>query len=618
MIIDFGCEKLNVLAAFPGALVALVLVAGLSFLGRLLTRGRTFDPTDMFVGWGATSGAMTLASVLFPRPLLYVATALFLFMFIGAARTSRTYFASPFWLLALFPGIPILVALNAIGLGGFAYDDFSHWVPNALYVFLNNDVPSHALPFVHSIYPGYPYGLPFLTYLASLIAQGFLVQGGAMINALLLLAFAVLLVQSTGGPSQKAFGAKALAKTALALAFAFFLNSTLATFGILNQGDTGTMVLGGALALFLWSLVSALRERDAKITQNLSFRLALIAIAFVLLKEANLVLLVFYVLGFLLLARRHDVLSLAVRRLPVFIPAVVIAGVWQIYAHAEIGGGGVGIQPPTQWRFDLFRPLLIGILGEIIWKPTFFVLFVATLLGASLSIFRKPSPWRDFMLLAAFVQLGNMVFLFAAFLGSDFTDYTVRLAASFHRYMLQTVFLALPAFWIATQELFSRRKLPVSRHHADVFGMLLAMLILPLTLALRPDWIAALPDKGTCSVKTAGRALAVHLPDNGRAGIVYPKNNGLVAFIVSLELALQEAKTGRPMQLAWHADSFHSFNPASENDVANQLKKYPQTNAILYDGHGFGILKNLGMIEGFPTGFLLRRDGEWTSIRFYP
>jgi hypothetical protein len=634
MIIDFSCREtlgfLDFVApAIPGALIVFIVVSGLAFIGRLVTRSSVFHASDIFAGWGIVAAIMTVASVFFVKPLLISAFGIFGLALIGLFFCMKgRYFSAPFWILALFPGLFVLVAINAIGIGGgYFYDDYSHWAPNALFVFLHDDVPSKALPSIYSLYPGYPYALPFLTYLASLLAGGFLVQGGAMINFMLLLGFAALLAETFQKPSsKKAVSWSSMGFTALALVFAVFMSSTISTFGITNQGDTGTMALCGALGLMFWRMSESLRsKRKTNDVRELLLPLSLTAVAFVLLKQSNIVLLLLLAGAFLTISWRNGVLKKAAAKLPlVLLPAIALRLLWQYYVQTEMEGGGVGIASLSAWRFDLFIPLLHGIWEEILWKSVFFALFIATMGCGLFCLFRPPAPERNFAIFAALVEAGYAAFLVLAFLGSDFTEYTIKLAASFHRYMLHAVFLALPAFWIAAHALWpdmkKKIKIPafLSAKSVRKGSVVLILFVLPAVMVFRSDWVVLQADLGTCTTRMLAQRAAAVLPEGTKLGVVFPKDTGYSAFVVGFDLALEEARSGRSMALLWHGDNFHTFSPLTKEDVEKQFKGHPETNALIFTPEGYALLKELGYTGNVDSGFLVREQGKWKSRRLSP
>jgi len=437
------------------------------------------------------------------------------------------------------------------------------------------------------------------------------------------LAFAAFLVETTEGTSKGQLAIwKSVGLTALVLVFATFLGSAISTFGITNQGDTGTMVLCGAIGIMFWQMSEALCTKSKRTdTKQLLLRLALTAVAFVLLKEANLVLLFLLVFAYLAICFRKGVLKKAMATLPILFPALILHILWQYYANTEIGGGGVGIVPFSAWRFDLFIPLLLGIVREIMWKPVFFALFLGTLGYGLFSLFRPQTPTRNLAIFATIVQIGYAAFLIVAFLGSDFTEFTIKMAASFHRYMLHAVFLAFPVFWIAIYESWpsvkDKIKLPAFLTTQDLYigATIFILFVLPMTMFVQPDWIALRADSGTCHTRKLTQIAAVSLPDGTKLGAVFPGDSGFMAFVVGFELALEEAQTGRSMVLDWHSDNFHTFTPPTKEDVSVQLKNHPETNALIFTPDGYELLKNLGFKDEVGSGFLVLEQGKWKGLR---
>lgn len=628
MIFDFSCRHgLDFLhyffPAIPGGLAVLVLFAGLAVLGRFATRSAAFRSTDVFIGWGIVSAAMTLASVFFDRPLFPVALAIFAAMLWGIVKGLRDrYFVAPMWALAIFPGVFLLASVNALGLGSWAYDDFSHWVPNALYVFQHNDVPSKALPALHSLYPGYPYALPFLTYLASLLTGGFLVQGGAMVNFMLFFVFAAALTESLDSSKNKEITWEAFGLFSGALLLGVFLNSTISTFGLTNQGESGTMVLGGALALSFIALLQRLDKGDAGEVRRLSWEIGGVAIAFLLLKQSNLFLFGIFLCAYLIVAMRRGVFNQALRTLPILLAiSLFLRLIWQIYANRDLGGGGVAVQPLGQWRFDWLGVFLEGVFAEILWKSTFLILDVGTIGYAIYAMFRPATRGGDLAIFSALVQVCYFFFLTAAFLGSDFTFYTIAVAASFHRYMLHASALALPTFWVAFGDSlpalrgWAQRWDPLGevRQASSFVGSMVLVFLVPLIMAVAPDFVALDSNEGLCQARQFGRALATSLDAGENLGVISPKNDGLLAFVVDLEMAFHEVSTGKPLKLAWHSDSFHTFALPSAKEVDAFLVKFPETDAIAYTADGYNLVRNIGLKDGLRTGLLKRSEDGWHS-----
>ena len=230
VIADWGCQNVSLVMALPGVAAVLVLFVMLMALGRYVGgRGRWF-PADIITGWGLLTLVMTLAGIYLPISLSYVLFALgvlALFSLIlvifkcnsnqikpasfpkSRSDCRESIFLSTRWIPA-FAGMTLrhylwlavafvlqLWVLLLINWEGVTFwDDFSHWTLNALYLWHNDAFPSLSMPKAYSVWPAYPYALPYLSYAASIIAGAFLAQGGAMINWLLLTATAWTLTET--------------------------------------------------------------------------------------------------------------------------------------------------------------------------------------------------------------------------------------------------------------------------------------------------------------------------------------------------------------------------------------------------------------------------------------
>ncbi len=464
MIYDYSCSEH---LTFPDKLVpalenvgaVLIVLAGISALGALVQRRSEFRPTDIFSGWGIVAAFMTMLAVLFSHALVWGALIIAVLMFGAIWRVAtRGYFVAPYWLLALFPGVVILTAVNLAGISG--WDDFSHWVPNAIYLFHNDGVPNPASPALNSALPSYPYAIPFLTYLASHVAGGFLMQGGAMFNFLLLLAFAPMLAQSTvpasvvqsGGPLEGGtpINLRTIGLTSLALFVTTLANPSFnASFTMTNEGDTSTMVLVGALGLLFWQLIDALHHKMSRSVKDLAAQIALTATALVLIKQVNFMLFGLLVFAFLVVARKNNVLKSALKQLPLMLaPALILHLIWQHYVDVNMGGGGVDIEPLSLWHFDLIGRILHAMLVEAIKHNGLFGLTLITIGAGTVSLFKPPTPARNFALLAAIVCGGYILILFTAFVGSTLTTPAILRAALFYRYTTHIGLLVTAFLWI--------------------------------------------------------------------------------------------------------------------------------------------------------------------------
>jgi hypothetical protein len=599
MIYDFGCGDTLMLAekllpALTGSGAVLLVVVGMSALAAFLQRRTVARATDFFFGWGIVAAVMTLSSALLPGSLPLTAALLAVFMLGATGRAlKRGYFLSPFWLLAIFPGLVVMTAINLGGISG--WDDFSHWVPNALYLFHFDGLPSHAMPPAHSVWPDYPYAVPFITYLASHLAGGFLLQGGAMFNFLVLMAFAAMLAQTrfynlaslTTEETTRALNWKPAGLTGLALFLVTLANPGFnASFTMTNEGDTATMILVGVLALLLTKAITALKQKTELKTRDPAFQIASIAAALVLVKPVGFVLLGLLIFAFLVVALKNGVLKQALRQLPLMLaPAILLHFIWQLYVNKEMGGIGFNVLPLSLWHFDMMGSILHAMLAEAARKNGLFILTFFTIAAGTTGLFRHATPLRNYSLLAAIVCGGYIVFLFTCYVGSTFQEAEIRRAASFYRYathigMLGTTFLwlVLPRIWLSLKK---HRRLPdfllngfASRPLAQKSCVLFAVSALPLALLVHGNWLVKGTTGQTCGYRETGREVAARLPDHSRLVVVDTESGGFARYVVNFELAVEEAENGASSAVTESIDKLDA--PA----LSTLIKRFPEAENV--------------------------------------
>jgi len=600
MIYDFGClghmDLLpKVFVALPGAVAAFAIIAGLAVIGALLNRSKQFQAYDIFSGWCVVASVMTVAAVSFTKALPFVTLALFVLIAIAAIPAlKRRLFVSPFWLLALFPGLFILTAINIAGIA--KWDDFSHWVLNALYLFHYDSVPSRLLPLPHSGWPGYPYALPFLTYMASWLVGGFLMQGGAMISFLLFIAFASVLVETlTPSTDPRPLNLRVLGTTALALLLVTLGNPGFnASFSITSEGDAPTTILIGALALLLWKITNKLNEKDRAGAASLTLPVILIGTTLVLIKQVNLVLLMLLIIGFLVVAVKNRILKPALMQAGlIIIPALIMRSVWQYYIDVNMAGKEFSMHLLSAWRFDLFGPILQAMAHAMIKANGLSLMMLAVTAYGAYGLFRPATPRRNFALMAGIVYVGYVAFLLVAYLGASFHEDEIRRAASFYRYCTHISLLGISALWMAAPVVWERLKnksrwpsfLSSGVDHSGAarrIGIVLLITLLPIVFIVHAEWIVPQPASATCQIRSFGQKLAAALPDHSKLVVLEPESEGLFTFLINFELDLQSVESKKSLYVVW--DAYRSKNELDWKKLPQyiaQIEHRPDVTTLL-------------------------------------
>jgi hypothetical protein len=638
MIYDFGCsEKFHLsvfLTAMWGATAVWVVTAGMAAMMAMLRRRTEFLATDILCGWGIVAVAMTLMAIFCAHAWSVVAAPFAVFMFVVLYRAIVVgYFNSPFWAATLFPGMVILTALNLSGISG--WDDFSHWVPNALYVFFNNGVPGIGMPTAHSAWPSYPYAVPFVTYLASHLAGGFLMQGAAMFNFLLLLCFGAMLTEIHAPQqflSDKKITARLVGMTGLGLIVVTLANPGFnASFTMTNQGDTSIMVLVGALGLLFWRLVHALTINDRGRVNGIALQIVFTAMALVLVKQVGIYLLGLLCFAFLVVAVKNRVFKPRgfTWVIFLFVPALAMHLMWQHYVDHEMSNNGFGARPLSAWRFDLLAPLLSSMGQAIVKNNGLFMLVLLVLMCGGVSLFRRANPARNFALIAAIVCGGYLVFLFMSYLGANFSEVEIRRAASFYRYATHISLLGITFLWIMAPEIWAwvkQKKLGVfinaqisswpQKARLMIIGV--AVCFLPLALMVHGYWLMRGTNKDVCQYRFTGQQIADVLPDQAHLVTIGTEDGGFYGYVVGFDLALKELQGGSVIDIVQNIDI---SRPGAVGDLQRFLENNSDVNAILVQQSAVPLFKetsigNIDMDNASRDVLFLRVNHMWKQANF--
>ena len=435
---DFGCRVSADLLAqiFPvlhGALACVAIVVGLAVLGRIPQKRCAISSSryTLRLGSGGSLHDSDLRGI-HKTTRNREDHSILRYAFSRDTGSHAKIFQVTVLASCYRAGCFILIAINVVGIA--AWDDFSHWVPNALYLWQYDDVPGRELPSPYSFWPGYPYALPFLTYLASHLAGGFLVEGGAMMNFLLLLAFAAMLTE-IGHPKfqEQQVSLMNVGWLCLALLAVTLFNPSFNTsFAMTNQGDTATMVVTGALGLMFWKLIDAIVQKDRAGKTKLIIQLTIVSTLLVLIKQSNLALLVLLIIAFMAVVGRTRVLKeVFILVVLVLTVAVLFRYLWQYHVDMELNGNGKGLSPVYAWKWDLLVPILSAMGYEALRRSACFGLILVAGMFALANLFRTPDRTRDFAIIAGIVGGGYVAFLIICYLGGAFHEEEARKAAVF-------------------------------------------------------------------------------------------------------------------------------------------------------------------------------------------
>jgi hypothetical protein len=507
--------------------------------------------TALVAGWGVASAATVAVGTLTNSRLPWVMLVLAVAGFGGIARIVVAHkqgapilrFDMAGRILLL--GLPFLACIEGMETTG--WDDFSHWVPNLVYLCVHGHFPTLAEPST-SAHAAYPYALALPGY-AYFLLSGSVPDNAELIwNALLMLAAgaAVAAVLQARLPKLAGQRAQHWAAAAIGLLIAgLACPSFVPKITLSNMADASSGSVLAVLGLMLFEWVGAIQDGDVRARNRIAWALAFASIAFVDLRQANAALFAWLVFGCLLaggLRRRWlgfgELLSLSLVVLAPFIVWLL----WNRYTGAQIPGGQFAFLPLKNWRWAEFPDTLHSMLRVMLSKIGLFGL-VAIITARAVLAFRVrddlDAPSRTVLITAAVVCLCNIAFLAFTYLAADFSDSEAAAAVSFWRYAGQMGPLAVLGF-IAGVPLNWTRRIPAV---PSAMALVALALILPIaTVRLyRADLASPVP-----MLRSAGQATAAAIPAGAPIELVDLTGNGFAPFVVAYQIRATDRGRGEP------------------------------------------------------------------------
>jgi hypothetical protein len=438
--------------------------AAISIVGAALSGRHRMPEMNVIFGWAFVTVIFTVTGALFRWPL-QVAGWLFLAALVislwvvvkrrlpllpkGIARTALL-------------GLPMILVVSAMYPS--QWDEFAHWIPAAHYLFVWDSFPNADLPRSGASLPGYPYAMGFPVYLISHVAGRFIENATAVLNVLMMLAFAhmvarIIVAQGQSNskliadvpPSWWACATGILAVTILNPTFVQKL--VLTAYGELPSGLT--LALGIIIA---WHMFKGLAEGDRKEARHQAWLLSLVLLLLISLKQSTLALFLILMFVVSVVALRDPKIKLRdyASLLPLLIlPAIAIYVIWGHYVATYLVNSSHSIRPFDKWFWDI----LFDIIGQIFYvvsrKGGYFApaLFVSGL--AIYALYRWRGSRDRMFLMAGLAFLTYNFFLLVTYL-SVFGRFDALRVVSFWRYNTHLGLILVVAFILVLGLLYRR------------------------------------------------------------------------------------------------------------------------------------------------------------------
>ncbi len=533
---DLLPHLLPTLAQVQGHAALVVVALGMIGLGRLVSGRSRLVEFDLLAGWGVVVVVFTLAGTLTTVPFHMIAIGLGIVASAAWSRHVRRG-QNPFppgtgRVLLLLTPLLLLIASMVPS----QWDEFSHWLHSGRYLFDVGSLPREGLPENRATYPAYPYGVPLITYLTSLVAGTFVETAQSMLNTLVLAAFALALWRVMALGLDRPDARPSWTQAALVLLGATLLGPTFVPKVVFTAyAEVGSAVAVAASVLLGWLALDRLAEGKRDEARWLSWQMGLVLAALIGMKQATLVLLVLVVAGVALLAARDSrvpkaaALSLAPLMLG---PAAAVYLAWRHYVGIHLPGREFVVKALADWEFDLLPTVLRGMGHVAANKGGHFLLILIIAVFAVRGLWRCRTRFDRLAVVAATVLVGYNVFLAWAYI-AVFGGYEAEHVASFWRYNMHlgpletaVTVLGLAVLW---RQRVEPRLSPETGRRVGTAVILLGLIAPPaLATHVRFDVRA-----NKMYVRAVGTEMNALLPPDARLMVVDPVDTGFYGLMIN-------------------------------------------------------------------------------------
>jgi hypothetical protein len=441
-----------------------------------------------------------------------------------------------FWIavLVLLPFMLIAAAAPAT-----MWDDFTHWLHVPAYLYRFDSLPRPSLPPTLSVLPGYPPTMPFLAVAASWLAGRFLENAGAVINLALCAAFAATLV----GAIKESYPDRTFwslwsraAAVGVAVPFTTLLNPGFdRNVALSAYADVATAVVLATCGILGWLILKHLVEQRSAEARAVALQFALAAVALINLKQSNVGLLAFLLLGFGLVAWRSRIVprTAMVRLLPTLLPAAVVYLFWRGYVSHNVPIGELTFKPVADWNFEHLPNALRTIAEYYIPSNPAFYLMMYGVTAIGLWRLIRPGEDADYLLsVTAVCWISYNALLLLVYL-AVMTPYQADWAADYWRYSPHVGLLATAAIVIRMATAW-----PPAWSSASLRALALTALVaFPMVTAVAARTLSPWAKAWPIHSREVGRFVADRLPPSSRVVAINADGLDSMPFAIRYDLS---------------------------------------------------------------------------------
>ena len=394
----------------------------LFLIGRIFTGNNVINAAIPFFGWGIVTIIFTIFGVFTALGFFYIT------IFIGSlAVVSGIYsiikkkpFIDSSILKIFILTTPLWLPVSAMTVS--QWDEFSHWLPSALFLWEMDGFPNKLNPITGASFPAYPYAWPILIYLTSRITGNFIENAGALLNLYVLLTFGLILLEviRRGIDRSPLHPLKGWMAIALAALLVTGMNPTFIQKIVLTAySETSTSVTIALAGILAWILLDELSHDRHKAALVYAWQTSLVLAVHVNIRQTNLVLFLILIFAITLVALRDPNIQLIkiIKPLVVIVTAPLITYLsWRYHVESHLAGLEFVIRPVSIWNIDIIPEILYAMANVASKKGVYFLLMLVVLWFGFRGLRHIQSPLDRLAVIAGTMFIGYNAFLFFSYL----------------------------------------------------------------------------------------------------------------------------------------------------------------------------------------------------------
>ena len=600
---------------FFGLLAVLLIAFAFMAIGAVAGRRDHLQEAQMVSGWAVVITIFTIMGAAgfgaFTALAAVIAAVAILLACVAFRRHGRVGPAG--WWRLLLLASPLLAL--AAAMIPTQWDELTTWLPNARFLVEHDSFPTNDLPASPSVFPAYPYGLPFVIFFASRLTGHLVENAAALFNLLLYLSFGLFLVRLAAAnavPDSSSEGRAADIRRvkigwglcALGGLLITALNPTYVSRLVFSSyADAPTSITVGFAGALTWMMLNALSKGDQTAARSHAWQAGLAMTAAIGLKQVNLVFLIALCASALWIAARDP--DIGWRNLSRLAPYVItlpliVYGAWRLHVGLHLSGGEFSFRNISEWYFALIPDITARMALIASKKGGYFGIMLIAVFLALRTFWRPRTAFERLTVLTATMFLAYNGFLLLTYVAA-FGQVDALRAASYWRYNthLGGVCLLFATYSVA---LLWRKfvRWPVPRIVAAL--CFVAVVALPVAMAkkLRFDL-----DPGYGFARSTATDIARILSSRDRLMLVDTLEDGGYLVIMRYQLHGSAA-------LAGHVNS---WSPSSPNYV-RQIASANKTSHIWIYSPEPEVTAALDISLAPGNAYLLERDARgWSVIK---